>query len=472
MFNTVDAATLAAQFATLEVSAARERYSIRTDRIDDQRVGLDSLKTALSTFEDSIGSAISDSAPLLSSKATLSDKSFFDVDVGANALATSYSIFTQQLAQRHTVSTTAVGNDSVGDVISGASELPQFGVISFALQDTDGNDRTDADGNPIPPLTIDLSTDLPAGSTLNDLVDYVNQSTANPGVTLSLVNGNGQLSLLASSTVSGEDANIVSAFTEDGLDPTPADNDWLEQLFTTGNQVEITAAQNAIIKLGSETSGLSVESNTNTFSNIFDDVSITVNAVMATGTQPVDVEIAQDKSATRSKLNNIVESYNTLMANFDFLLASGGEDTNRGSLADFAAIKSMKRQISNQFRNEYDGRTLFSVGLEIDSKGKMLINGSRFDQAYDEGPEVFEAMLTGDQGLLSSVDDIVSAFTGITGSVQSKLDYTQQQLDIIDKKLIGLDEQYDRQYQRYLQQFTSLNAVIDQMNTTSGLFSL
>jgi flagellar hook-associated protein 2 len=159
------------------------------------------------------------------------------------------------------------------------------------------------------------------------------------------------------------------------------------------------------------------------------------------------------------------------MDNFDFLLAAGGEESDRGSLADFAAVKSMKRQISNQFRSEYNGSTLFSVGLEIDSKGNMLLNGSRFDQTYDQTPEIFDSIIKADNGLLDQVDEIVGSFNGITGSVQTKLDYTQQQLDLIDQKLVNLDNQYERQFQRYLQQFTSLNAVIDQMNSTSGLFA-
>jgi flagellar hook-associated protein 2 len=101
----------------------------------------------------------------------------------------------------------------------------------------------------------------------------------------------------------------------------------------------------------------------------------------------------------------------------------------------------------------------------------MLLNNSRFDQTYDQTPEIFDSIIKADNGLLDRVDEIVGSFNGITGSVQTKLDYTQQQLDLIDQKLVNLDNQYERQFQRYLQQFTSLNAVIDQMNSTSGLFA-
>jgi len=471
--NTIDAATYAAQFAQLEIQPFLDRNDTRESTLKAEVTGLESLEDAVKDFMSTVSSLSSSTNPIATNSATVSNDDYFSVSADADAIAGSYPIFVSQLASSHIISSafTPNGLDSAGNSISLDSELPSFGIININLTDENGDQRLDDEGNPIAPLSVDLSTDLAAGATLGDLIDHINQHSDNPSVQLSLVRSDGQLHLLSSSQVSGRNAVIDISFTEDATDPSPGDNDWLQTAFDATPSV-VAQAQDAKFFIGAENTGVEITGSTNSFSNVIDGVDVELKSAQQSGDSPSTLDISFDSSTTKSNVEKLLNAYNTLMDNLDYLTRPGSEEEDPGSLARDGSVKSLKRSIAAYFRGEYGtgGNTLFAVGIEIDKNGDAQIDSDRFDEAIEADRFTFDDMFKGDDGLLEQLDNFISPFSDSGGMIDSKQERIDGQIRSIEESNDRLNLRYEMQYERYLKQFSELNTLIDQMNQTSSLF--
>src|SRR5690606_9719021 len=132
----------------------------------------------------------------------------------------------------------------------------------------------------------------------------------------------------------------------------------------------VTKAQDVKLYLGTdETNGLELTSNSNTFDNIIEGVTLTFNQVHKEGDAPLAVDIAQDNEATKAKVQEFVDAYNALMGEIRKLTASGSEDSKRGALAGDGTVRSIKSMIDNIIRKgvTVDGQQISLVSLGISS---------------------------------------------------------------------------------------------------------
>jgi flagellar hook-associated protein 2 len=344
---------------------------------------------------------------------------------------------------------------SVGmpDTITADTEVPAIGMLDFSQ-----NGDT---------LSIDLSTidaDGDGVNTIAELVNAINSASDNPGINATLVRSDGATHFMLSSTKTGV-ANSIS------VSANGTGQAWFEDAFATTS--DISTAQDAVIWLGAEGSGLQLTNSTNTFSNVIDGVELTVSKAQTSGDTPVTVTVGADQEGSKEQVNTLIEAYNTLMSTIEKYTASGDEETDRGILASDSMIRSVETRISNLFRTTYEGKTLMEMGLSIDRNGTLTLDSERFEQAQQNSSATLEAMFNGDGNLFDAIDSIIDPFTRYsTGLFSSRKDSLQQNIGRIDDKLTVLERRYDISYQRYLTQFTQMNSLMTQMDQTSGLFSV
>src|SRR5690606_33378505 len=115
------------------------------------------------------------------------------------------------------------------------------------------------------------------------------------------------------------------------------------------------------------------------------------------------------------------DAFNALMTSFDSLTASGTESSARGTLAGDASVRSIESRLNALLRTDFGGTNLINFGISADRNGKLTIDSARFEAAVANDPEGFEALFTGKDNLLDSLDKTVAGYTSSTnGTLKSR----------------------------------------------------
>ncbi|MCF6781163.1 flagellar filament capping protein FliD [Stutzerimonas stutzeri] len=416
---------MSTQLATYEVQSSLDRLNRNETNYKAQRDALSSLRSSLTTFKSAITKLNSSTTSMLTNSATMSQEGYATATVGTTAQAGSYDFFVERLASKQQVAVQGLEDGS----LSGTLKLKgaEFTLDGFA--------------------------------TLADVANAINE-TAELGVQATLVRSNGEVSLVLTSEESG--AANGFAYELNG---------------SQDNVVELSKAQDAQIRLGGSyggadgNGGIVLTSSSNTFDNVIDGVSLTVSKTHKEGDTPLNINIDQDKAGTKAKAQTFVDAFNTLMSSFDSLTASGSESAKRGTLAGDSSIRSIESRLNGLLRTDFGGTSLINFGISADRNGKLTIDTKRFEAAVAANPEGFEALFTGKDNLLDSIDKTVASYTSSTnGMLKNRMDTLDMSLRRIDEQFENLQQQYDTHYARYLKQFTSMMQTMQSMEQTFGLF--
>lgn len=431
---------MSTQLATYEVQGSLDRLNRNESRYKAQRDALSSLRTSLTTFKSAITKLNSSTTSMLTNSATSSQEGYATATVGMTAQPGSYDFFTEQLASAHQV---ALNGLTSADIGAGKLTIGQAGA-SF---------------------DIDLSTidsDGDGSKSLEELAAAINNHAANTGTQATLVRSNGEVSLVLSSEATGASnaITLTTAGTSAGLDA------------SITSKLELTKAQDAKVRLGGET-GMLLTNSSNTFDNVIEGVSVTFTKTHTAGEQALNMVIGQDKAGTKAKAQTFIDGFNALMTSFDSLTASGGESAKRGALAGDSSIRSIESRLNGLLRTDFGGKSLIEFGISADRTGKLTIDATRFEAAVANDPEGFEALFTGKDNLLDSIDKTVASYTSSTnGMLKNRMDTLDMSLRRIDEQFENLQQQYDTHYSRYLRQFTTMMQTMQSMEQTSGMFSM
>lgn len=414
---------MSTQLATYEVQGSLDRLNRNESRYKAQRDALGSLRTSLTTFKSAITKLNSSTTSMLTNSATFSQEGYATATVGTTATAGTYDFYVERLASKQQVAVQ--------------------GLVDGSLSGT---------------LTLNTQAfDLSKYATLDDAAKAINDAAL--GAQATLVRSNGAVSLV----VTSEETGAANGFT----------------LAMAGNDAATTTtlstAQDALMRLGGSygSGGIALTSASNTFTNVIDGVSMTVSKTHAATDTPLTVTVGQDKAGTKAKAQTFIDAFNALMTSFDSLTASGGESAKRGALAGDSSIRSIESRLNGLLRTDFGGKSLIEFGISADRTGKLTIDATRFEAAVANDPDGFEALFTGKDNLLDSIDKTVASYTSSTnGMLKNRMDTLDMSLRRIDEQFENLQQQYDTHYSRYLRQFTTMMQTMQSMEQTSGMFSM
>ncbi|HTN29313.1 MAG TPA: flagellar filament capping protein FliD [Pseudomonas sp.] len=445
--------TMATQLAQYDTQYSYTRLDRNKTNYTAQQTAINSLSSALSTFQTKLTSLNSVSGSILQNKATLSSEGYASADVTSKAQAGSYQFFVKQLASKDQValqSLPATGTLQIGQPDN--TEATGFSVdLADATYQTSG--------------TLDLSklaADINAQAKTNKL-----------GVSATLVRSGGVTNLVLTSEKTGVAQKISLSL--DGADEATT-------AASLGSK-QLSAAEDAIVYLGAdEASGIALTNSSNTFDNIIDGVSLTFTKAHAPGDTPLSVDIAQDNDGTKAKVQEFVDAYNALAGELKKLTASGSEDTQRGPLAGDGTVRSIKSMVDNLIRKgvTVDGQqiSLVSLGISNTREGTLSLDSARLEKTLASNPSALDSLFKGtggtDKGVLGALLDretgLAKYTSSVNGILKNRKDTIADSLKRVEKERERVDTQYDNLYQRYLSQYTNLVTIMNQMNQTSSLY--
>jgi flagellar hook-associated protein 2 len=444
-----DPVTTASQLAAAYVQGMQDQITSSKTAAQKTSTALNSLKSALSTFETALSglSSTTGSKGMRQYTATLSD-SVGTASAASNAQAGTYSFHVEQVATAHQI---ALGDLPAVPVAFGGPLLVQLG-----------------DGSSINVNLVAADADGDGTLTQSEIARAINQAEGNGGkVTASIMTVDGQQRLLLTAGNTGTDNEIT-------LDTSGLPAGALRDAFET--RQELVEAKNAIVWLGGQ-GGIRIEQASNTVTAV-QGVSVTFTRAMQAGDAPVTLTVAADSAATASNVQKFVDAYNALQKALDNLTKVNKDDTSSsGAFATDAGVRALRSRLNSMIRQEFGGLSLVDLGVKAQRDGTLSLDSARLEKTLTANPTALEdffgkSSATSGSGLLGALSDYVQVWTKAgTGQIASR----QNSVESIQKRLTErqarLDEQYENVYQRYLQQFTQLQALQSQMSQTSGLFA-
>ncbi|MCL5255850.1 MAG: flagellar filament capping protein FliD, partial [Gammaproteobacteria bacterium] len=255
--------------------------------------------------------------------------------------------------------------------------------------------------------------------------------------------------------------------TTTGTDAAIADityNGDLAAELSTDTTTEVTA-KNAVLTVN----GISIQSQTNRVEGAIQGVTLDLaeegNA---------SVVVARDTGATEKAVNDFVKAYNNLQTVMTDLTKFNGAEANNGQLLGDSALRTVQSRVRSVVTGGVeDGamRTLRDLGGEFELNGRLKVNDEELSSAVQNNIgalQQFFAGSEGSQGFSARVENTVSLLLNDSGPIKNSITGLQDSQKRIDERFERMEISIDRTIERYRSQFSQLDSMVAQMNSTSS----
>jgi len=398
---------------------------------------LGSLSSVLSSLQTAAAAMVPDTGTTAANKyasykASSADTSIATASASSSAATGTYSLTDIKLATAQQIQKTGV------TVPTGA------GTLSIQV-------GTDA--------AVDVS--IEAGSSLSDVVSAINESGA--GVSASIVssvdNGVTTDHLFVTSNTTGA-ANTISikgsgtdwdnsGFNYSGA----ATNDW-SQTADTGTDASLSI------------NGIKTTSASNTLTTAVS--GLTINLVKAGSTT---VTVTKDStSSLTSVLNAFVTAYNSANTKMGSLGTYNATTKVAGALQGDATLRTAKSQLTNLMFDTVAGgssdiQRLTDIGISLAKDGSLSLDTTKLNEAItSDYSSVANLVAKVGKAYDTTLDNIVGTSGSLVTATQS---YTNM-VSVLKDRETELSDRLDKIEARYRKQFTALDNLISQLNSTSS----
>lgn len=310
-------------------------------------------------------------------------------------------------------------------------------------------------------------------NTLQGIASAIN--AANIGVTATIINDGSATSPyhIAITSNSTGLANTLQITSSDGSTG-PIGSILTYDPNTAMNMSETVAAQNASITLN----GISISNSSNTISSAIQGVTMTLNS---TTTSPATLTVGSNTKGVTNDINTFVSDYNTLwkelssVSSYGTLATSAGGATPAGVLAGSETVSALKNQLQNILDTAVPGGALqymAQIGVSLQADGTLSVNSTTLGNALSSNFKDVMNLLTSTSGVLTNLNNwantVLTPGTGLIGSATNQINMTikgqQSKIDQLNAQMVILQAQYT-------QQFSTLNILLTNMDSTSTYLS-
>lgn len=365
------------------------------------------VKSAVSALQDA-ASALADTTGFGSFVASSSDEDVATAEVSIGYTEETHDITVIKLAEKH-----RLASDVYADMDAAVGE----GTYSFTVDGETFDVTIDADNN-----------------SLGGLRDAINNAAGNTGVSASILNVDGGSRLVLTARESG----TAGAITAPGM-------------FT-----EIDAPVDAEL----EVDGFSVTTSSNNVSDIIPGLTLNLKSE-----GDVVISTTQDADGMQEKLNAFVDAYNSLTN----LISNQREGTLGADSLMLGIQSSLRNTFFRGVEVEGESLSVFDMGLTFDKDGVLSVDSSKFTAAMNENSDIVKSFFTQeDTGFGNLVDDILDGYTTSGGLIEGRTDTLTDRISRYDDDIANIEYRLEKTEQRYYDEFTALDTLMAQLNSTSS----
>ena len=405
---------LVSQLVAAERAPQEQRIGRRETDARADLAAFNQIKTALGALRTA-SNALDGSSGVAGRKATIQADAGFTASATSTAALGRYTIEVEALA-------TAQKRQS-GPVTTSANL--GSGTLSFTV----GSET--------------FNVTLGATNTINELRDAINTATGGKGLSATVVNGDAGSVLVLNAAKAGTAGAITINAT--GSIAT----------FTNGLTVT-TPAANAVVKVD----GVTRTADSNRLTDLI--AGVTLDLTKAQDNSTFTLDIVADNANVRAAMQTFVGAYNAALTQLRNASAYNAETRTGGPLVGDAAVRGLQQQLRG------------AIGVKSSKDGSLSIDVSKFDAALAASPaaveRLFDKETTGSLGAVLSarLEGAVAPNTGLldarTKALNDRLKGLQSDRDRLDVRIARIEDNYRRQ-------FTALDGLVAQLQSTSSFLT-
>ena len=388
-------------------------YEKKIEAVQDINSSLLSLKSSLESMDTM--------DEFLIKTATSSNESIATVTASSDAEEGSHTIVINQLA-KNDIEMHNSGYGSTSDVINSSGSTK---IFKYTYNSTT------------------VSIDVADGTTLEGLVNLINQDADNPGVKASLINDGSKYYLQIRGLDLGDkyEITISSDTTLTGFGP--------------DDFSETQDAQNSQIRVDGWPASDWIERESNTISDVITGVTLNLKDV---GT--IQVDVAKDMDAIKEQVRNFVDQVNNIITTIQgYTKVNSG--TNEGSIftgnstinMTMENIKSILSSIGVGFDRDNDTYPVLStIGITTDAQtgsttyGQLLLDESKLEEALNSNAEAVAEIFSADLVAATNSSDF-REYSHINGLTEGGIYDVEYEInasgEIVSAKIDGYDASID-----------------------------
>jgi flagellar hook-associated protein 2 len=403
------------------------------------------LKGLVSSFQTAVKGL---NTSLQGYSAVASDTSVFSATATSTAVAGTYSLAVDHLAQAQTL------------VASGqASATTPISTVASTVTVKIGG----------------ISTDIAiaAGATLQDISTAIN--TSNLGVTATLVNdGSSTPYRLAISSNSTGLSNAISSITiKTGGDASlnsllaynPTENAPAAPVLPATALAQAVAALDASLTVN----GIPITSASNTVAGAIQGVTLTLANPTTT---PATLTVARDTGAISTAASGFVGAYNALTSQLKSLSAYGTTATAAAPvLSGDGTVRMMLDQLHGIFMTGASGGTLTSlaqVGITTQLDGTLKVDNAQLNSAMTNNFSDVVNLFSSATGYATRLDAWSTSVVQTGGLIDTRTNSLNTSIKGYSDHVTKLESRMTILQQQYTTTYASLNVLLSNMNSTSA----
>ena len=435
----VDILGLVDQLVAAERQRPEQLFSQRETLLQDQISAIGKLKSALSTFQDSLA-GLSTAASFIAYSASSSDSTIATATANSTASAGSYVVnlntgLGHQLASAHKVITnTGFADADTVSVGSGNITIANNNGGSFTINVGSGSD------------------------TLNKVRDAINNDSNNFGVSATV--------LTVSDGMGGTESKLVLTANDTGLNnELTVTADPGVTAFDSANLTQINPALDAIFTVD----GQDVVSASNTVSGVISGVDIQL-----VGEGTATLTVSSDEDTVVANVQSFVDAFNKLRAVFNETT-----DYNDGSPAPLfsdSTIKGLNGNIRDILLSSVSTTlgtygSLAEVGISTNDAGELELDTTELKSALQADFNGVSEIFTSSSGIVAQLEAKLEPYTQFAGLLDSKTESLNSRQDLIDAARERLDYRLTKLEDRLRAQFIAMDALVQSLNSTGSFLT-
>ena len=231
--------------------------------------------------------------------------------------------------------------------------------------------------------------------------------------------------------------------------------------------------------------GVELERASNTLTDVIPGVTLSLNAVHTNANDVETISVVSDRATLKTKLKDLVTLYNDVKFAMDELSDPDSENEEvGGALAkDLATIRTVRDAIyqavtQNSSTPSGSITAMRDIGISVMRDGNLSFKESTYDTVAASSFDDISVMLTAgtnnqsrydgqSQGLATDAMIKLEALTdSISGIFVTRTNSAQTAIRRYEEDLKALEARMEAVYERYLQQFTVMESLVNTLNST------
>ena len=447
-------------YRTLQSEPIRQLES-RKNGIDKRIKLFNDLKSKLNKLESLAKEfSYSGSTSVFGKKtATSSDEDVLTVTASSTAVATSTSIFVNQLAKADKVISNQFTN-------SGTDLQSAIGAGTFSFDVTVNGTAT--------PVSVTLDGTEDNETFLGKVVTAVNNAGA--GIKASIIKDSPTTSrLVFTSKETGSAYEMSLSDSSGSLISTLGLNDSVAASGTSGGYIHASDELDAKVTID----GITVTASTNTLEDVVSGLTINLKKTQQVGDAPVDVITENDVDGIKEKLQEFVDAYNEIV---DFIKTNTSVNTATYERSPFSgdfSVSNLRFQLRSILStpvtglNTGDPTLLSELGFSIDRNGKLSISdGDKLEDTIKNNIDQLSQLFNSADGISGKLESLIDSMTdGDNGIITRRKQVLESQIKLMNERIKQMESSVDKRVENYRDQFSRLQAAFAQFQSQSGYIS-